>query len=118
LCTLGDPLADLGQLIMYWAEPGEVSQPEHSATTVGGFPTRKALVAAYANRSGRDISAIDFYVAFAYWKLACICAGVYTRYVAGAQGDDDTNYEAYPERIGYLSHQALSIACGLPGTQS
>jgi aminoglycoside phosphotransferase (APT) family kinase protein len=110
LCTLGDPLADLGQLMVYWTEPGEVSPLEHSGTTAPGFPTRAELAAGYAERSGRDISALDFYVAFAYWKLACILAGVYTRYAAGALGHDDTDYQGYPATIRFLGEQAAAVA--------
>jgi aminoglycoside phosphotransferase (APT) family kinase protein len=111
LCTLGDPLADVGTLMVYWTEPGEVSPLEHSPTTAPGFPTRADLAARYAERSGRDISVLDFYVAFAYWKLACILAGVYARYAAGAHGADAmTDFHSYPATIRYLGEQAASVA--------
>src|ERR1700722_12142152 len=54
LCTLGDPLADLGQLLVYWPEPGEFSPLGHSATLAGGFPTRAELTERYATAPGRD----------------------------------------------------------------
>ena len=51
-----------------------------------GLPARKELLERYASASGRDLGQIDFYVAFGYWKLACIVEGVYARYVGGAMG--------------------------------
>jgi hypothetical protein len=57
LCTLGDPLADLGLLQVYWAEPGDQTLPLGTAPTVmPGFPGRAAVAEAYASRSGRDLS--------------------------------------------------------------
>jgi aminoglycoside phosphotransferase (APT) family kinase protein len=50
---------------------------------------RAELAARYGEVSGRDISQLDYYVAFAYWKLACIIEGVYARYLGGALGDRD-----------------------------
>ena len=90
ICTLGDPLADLGLLQVYWTGPDdEASAWDGIATTADGFWNRADLVARYAEVSGRDISQLDFYVAFAYWKLACILEGVYGRYLGGALGDQD-----------------------------
>ncbi|MDX2381967.1 MAG: phosphotransferase family protein [Acidimicrobiia bacterium] len=90
ICTLGDPLADLGLLHVYWTGPAD---PESSwvggATTAEGFWNRDRLTARYAERSGRDISQLDFYIAFAFWKLACIIEGVYSRYLGGALGQRD-----------------------------
>jgi aminoglycoside phosphotransferase (APT) family kinase protein len=88
LCTLGDPLADLGGLLISWVEHGE-EEDHHfggTPTAVPGFPTRAEVIAAYAERSGLDLSDIDYYVAFSYWKLACIGEGVYARYKSGAMG--------------------------------
>lgn len=91
LATLGDPLADLGWLVSSWVETGEWSDP----STVGappsilpGFPPRQWLIDRYADRSGADVSGLDFYVAFAHWRSACISAGVLTRYESGVMGDD------------------------------
>jgi aminoglycoside phosphotransferase (APT) family kinase protein len=50
---------------------------------------RDDLVERYARITNRDLSQLDFYVAFAYWKLACILEGVYSRYLGGALGDRD-----------------------------
>lgn len=90
ICTLGDPLADLGLLCVYWTGPGdEPSAWAGSATTAEGFMDRAQLVDRYAAVSGRDVFKLPFYVSFAYWKLACILQGVYYRYLGGALGSRD-----------------------------
>jgi len=97
LCTLGDPLADVGTLLAYWAEDGDaqgqaapspavVTMAQSAATGLPGFPTRREIADRYAASSGRDLTNIGFYMAFAYWKLACILEGVFVRYAANAMG--------------------------------
>ena len=87
LCTLGDPLADVGLLLVYWGEEGDELVPlMRPATMAPGFPNREDVKARYAERSGRDLSEIDFYVALGLWKLAIILEGVYARYAAGQYG--------------------------------
>ena len=113
LCTLGDPLADLGQLLVYWTEPGEPTPLGDAGTTAPGFARRSELVDRYAERTGRDLRQLDFYVSFAYWKLACILEGVYVRYMGGAMGDDGFDYGIYPEAIRWLAGQAKTIATAL-----
>lgn len=90
ICTLGDPMADLGLLMVYWTGPGDdLSAWTGQACTAPGFLDRADMAERYATMSGRDISQLDFYVAFAYWKLACILEGVYARYLGGALGQRD-----------------------------
>ena len=86
ICTLGDPMADVGMLMVYWTDPDDaaVALLDGGATTAPGFSRRDQVLAAYADASGRDVSKIDYYAAFGYWKLACILQGVYARYIAGA----------------------------------
>ena len=92
ICTLGDPLADLGLLLVYWTGPNDpASAWTGSATTVPGFMNRAELAERYAAVTGRDLSQLDVYVAFAYWKLACILEGVYARYLGGALGERDAD---------------------------
>jgi aminoglycoside phosphotransferase (APT) family kinase protein len=89
LCTLGDPLADLGTLMVYYPDATDVRPGRPPATTsLPGFPTRVELQARYAERSGRDLADLDYYTAFGHWRLACIIEGVYARYAAGAMGAD------------------------------
>ncbi len=86
LCTLGDPLADLGYLGVYWVQAdGEGRHNDPSSAP--GFPPYTELVDWYAGRTGRDVSNIDYYVAFSSWRLAVISEGVYARYLHGAMGD-------------------------------
>jgi aminoglycoside phosphotransferase (APT) family kinase protein len=88
ICTLGDPLADVGLLWVYWSDPDEDAvMPQASPTALEGFPRKRELVQRYAEASGRDLSELPYYVAFGYWKLTCIIAGVYARYAGGAMGD-------------------------------
>jgi aminoglycoside phosphotransferase (APT) family kinase protein len=88
ICTLGDPLADIGLLSVYWTGPNDsASAWASAATTAPGFWNRADLAARYGEVSGRDLTHLDFYIAFAFWKLACILEGVYARYLAGALGE-------------------------------
>jgi aminoglycoside phosphotransferase (APT) family kinase protein len=86
LCTLGDPLADVGYLRVYWANPGEEGR-HNDPTSAGGFPSYEDLLERYASRTGRDVSGVDYYIAFSSWRLAVISEGVYSRYLHGAMGD-------------------------------
>ncbi|WP_369333566.1 phosphotransferase family protein [Trebonia kvetii] len=81
ICALGDPLADLGVLLAYWAEPGdEVTALNDPLTLVPGFPSRAEMAAAYLTASGLPADTdFAFFVAFAWWKLACIIEGVWAR---------------------------------------
>ena len=113
LCTLGDPLADVGQFLVYWPEAGERSPLGHSATALPGFPKRDALIERYAAATGRDLSHLQYYVAFAYWKLAAILEGVYARYVGGAMGDDGFDFTTYPDTIAFLAACSADAAKGV-----
>ncbi|WP_030255476.1 phosphotransferase family protein [Streptomyces violens] len=89
LATLGDPLADLGWLLSTWEEPGDKVPPTTPGPSAApGFPTRAELLDRYARLSGREVSDIPYYVAFARWRSACIGAGVRARYLAGVMADD------------------------------
>lgn len=86
LCTLGDPLADLGYLGVYWSDGPSNALRANDPTPAGGFALYRELVDRYAARTGRDVSGIDYYVAFSCWRLAVISEGVYARYLHGAMG--------------------------------
>jgi aminoglycoside phosphotransferase (APT) family kinase protein len=89
LCTLGDPLADLGYLGVYWYDGDPLTERPNDPTPAGGFSSYADLVERYATRTGRDVSGIGYYIAFGCWRLAVISEGVYSRYLHGAMGDDD-----------------------------
>ncbi len=109
LCTLGDPLADVGLLLVYWAQPGEedhsLGQPANLAP---GFPDRAYLRSRYAEASGRDLSQIDFYIALGYWKLAIILEGVYARYTAGGYGKVDEGVQYFARIVERLAEAAAA----------
>ena len=98
LCTLGDPMADIGYLGVYWSDPGTPARRENDPSGLDGFPTYRELVDMYSAKSGRDCSQIGYYVAFSSWRLAVISEGVYARYVHGAMGKQD--FDPTPLRRG------------------
>lgn len=112
LCTLGEPLADLGTLHVYWSDRDDSPRgPLTPTTALSGFPTRDELSARYAASSGQDISDLPYYVAFAYWRLACIIEGVYARYAAGAMGSDTSAAAGFAQAVIHqaeTARQALS----------
>ena len=107
ICTLGDPLADVGLLGVYWADHGdEMAVLGFSPTTAPGFSTRAEVMERYAKSSDLDLSGIGYYTAFGYWKLACILQGVYARYVGGAGAGDQGSVDAFPIQVGRLAQAA------------
>ncbi|MEP6695619.1 MAG: phosphotransferase family protein [Pseudonocardiales bacterium] len=89
MATLGDPLADLGLLLVYWQAPVDRANPLAAQTGGGltalpGFPSRDELCARYADQTGRDLAALSWYVAFGCFKLAVVVAGIVARHRAGA----------------------------------
>ncbi|NDD86848.1 MAG: phosphotransferase family protein [Actinobacteria bacterium] len=115
LCTLGDPMADLGLLMVYWTGPNdEASTSNFATTTAEGFLNRNELADHYAAVSGRDISQLDYYVSFAYWKLACIIEGVYARYIAGAMGTHDpSSFDAFKTQVEAAAQRAEEVLARL-----
>jgi aminoglycoside phosphotransferase (APT) family kinase protein len=112
ICTLGDPLADVGLLMVYWTEPeDEAALVGLTPTTAPGFAGKDELRARYAEVSGRDLEHLDFYVAFGYWKLACIVQGVYARYAGGAAAGDRSSVEGFARSVVTLADMA-SCALG------
>ena len=87
LCTLGDPVADFCWSILYWSDPGEPHDfGSPSPTRHPAFPRRAEATELYAKRSGLDLSELDYYRAFSWWKMACLVEGVVARLRAGAGG--------------------------------
>ncbi len=107
LCTLGDPLADVGTLMAYWPERGEqqlrLGEPANLAP---GFPDREELAARYAERSGRDLSNLGYYLALGYWKLAIILEGVYSRSLGGGYGEVNEGVHAFKVLVERLADAA------------
>jgi len=79
LCALGEPLADLGHLLAFWSDPGETVPLDDGSLDLPGYVSRRELVEHYGRVSGRDVSAVDYFLALALWKLAVITQGVLVR---------------------------------------
>ena len=83
MSTLGDPLTDLGLLAMYSEHPALPDSPVATTSDAPGHPSSAELVERYAAGSGRDVARINWYTAFAYFKLAVILEGIHYRYTLG-----------------------------------
>ncbi len=102
LCTLGDPMADLAGLLGYWHDPAITDATgDNETTSLEGFMTQAELAERYATEMAVDLSLVDYYRAFASWRLACIGEGVYARYVNGQQGtqDEELDLDAYRDSV-------------------
>jgi aminoglycoside phosphotransferase (APT) family kinase protein len=104
ICTLGDAMADVGLLLVHWAEVGDSDQflDAPAPSSAEGFCTRNELLARYEATSGRNVEQVEYYMAFGYWKLACILEGVYARYRAGFGAGDFRSVDAFPNKIDRL----------------
>jgi aminoglycoside phosphotransferase (APT) family kinase protein len=110
ICTLGDPMADVGLLMVYWNEQGEQAVLAGvTPTAEPGFPDRAEMKEFYAKASGRDLESLDFWIAFGYWKLACILQGVYHRYVGGAAAGDRSAIDGLGDMVSELGASALRV---------
>jgi aminoglycoside phosphotransferase (APT) family kinase protein len=116
LCTLGDPLADLGYLLNNWSQPDEVGPVGRGAamspTSAGDFPTREEVVARYEALTGRDAGGIAYYRAFQYWRLAAIVEGVLSRYLKGVMGSK-ANTDLFRKQVDDLATAALDLLAEL-----
>lgn len=83
MSTLGDPLTDLGLLVMYSMPLDLPNSPISTTASAPGHPTPAELIERYAARSGRDVSSVAWYTAFAWFKLAVILEGIHYRYTLG-----------------------------------
>lgn len=119
LATVGDPLADLGQFLVYWAEPSDaVTALDTPPTLVDGLPSRAELTAHYLSCLPTDVPApttaeIDFSVAFNWWKTACIVENVYTRISRGAMGATDRSAASFGAQAARLAAEARRRADAL-----
>lgn len=107
ISTLGDPLADLAYALNQWAEPGD-PPPLRAVppTMLPGFPSRAALTERYAQKTGRDLSHLDFYIGFNRWKTAAIVHGVYARYLEGKKSTEGVDLASLKRGILHALAQA------------
>ena len=113
MATLGDPLADVGMLMMYWADrsgggPEARALPGNGATSLPGMLSKDEARERYARLSGRDLSNLDFYVALAYFKLAVILEGIQARYLQG--GTVGAGFETIGGQVLVLTRGGLQVA--------
>jgi aminoglycoside phosphotransferase (APT) family kinase protein len=112
LSTIGDPLADLGYMTVTWAEPDDPDDTSFASlsavTRQSGFPTREELMARYEERTGRSMSALNWYQSLALWKAAVFMEGNLKRFQAGAS--DDEYLGLFVEGVPALAEAALQIS--------
>jgi aminoglycoside phosphotransferase (APT) family kinase protein len=109
MATIGDPLADVGYMMIHWAQSGD---PEtkfniQSVTTRPGFPSRREMVAGYEQRSGRSVRSLDWYVTLALWKAVVFMEGNYKRAISGST--DDPYLKTFGEGVVELAQRALAV---------
>jgi aminoglycoside phosphotransferase (APT) family kinase protein len=110
MATIGDPLADVGYMMIHWTRPGdEVGRFNlHSVTTLDGFPNRDELIERYEQRSGRSMQALNWYVTLALWKAVVFMEGNYKRAVAGST--DDPYLKTFGEGVLELARRAVHVS--------
>jgi aminoglycoside phosphotransferase (APT) family kinase protein len=112
ISTLGDPLADLAYALNPWPDPTDKLPVDPIAVTaVPGFPSRSELAQRYAQRTGRNLDKLDYYLGFNRWKTAAIIHGVYARYRAGQKSTGGVDMDALRQLIDeglMLAEQAVN----------
>jgi aminoglycoside phosphotransferase (APT) family kinase protein len=111
MCTIGDPLTDLGTTLAYWidaADPEELQTNRWGPTNVPGSLTRAEVVQRYAQKTDSDPSQITFYLAFARFKLAVIVQQIYYRYHQGLT--KDARFASMPDIVQMLLRASLHTA--------
>lgn len=109
LATVGETLVDVALLLNNWEQPGD---PQPSAwmsappTRAGGFPDRPELVAQYVAATGRDLEALDYFRAFAWWRMAVIADGVKRRYESNGTGSVAVDMAHVRKRVTRLAQLA------------
>ena len=111
MTTVGDPLFDLAVSLSYWAEPGdpeELKKVLPTVTSEPGFWSRDEFMERYAEKSGRDLSEMHWYVTFGYFKLAGILQQIYARWKSGQTKDE--RFATFGNRVQALMQHANSLA--------
>ncbi|MBX3726399.1 MAG: phosphotransferase family protein [Xanthomonadales bacterium] len=110
MCTLGDPLSDLGALLTYWIGPDDPAPFRAMATMPVDprFPDRAALVARYAQRTGLDLSGIAWYHVLGLFRLAVILAQIHVRWRRGQTADP--RFARFGEFAALAADWALRVA--------
>jgi aminoglycoside phosphotransferase (APT) family kinase protein len=109
MATIGDPLADVGYLMVQWVQADDEAHSFtlQSVTRQPGFPTRAELIDRYQARSGRAVGQLDWYVTLALWKAVVFMEGNYKRAIAGTT--DDPYLKTFGDGVVQLAQRALEI---------
>jgi aminoglycoside phosphotransferase (APT) family kinase protein len=109
MATIGDPLADVGYMMIHWAQAEDPPSKFNlqAVTTRPGFPSRQEMVARYEQKSGRSVSSLDWYVALALWKAVVFMEGNYKRAISGST--DDPYLKTFGEGVVELAQRALAV---------
>jgi aminoglycoside phosphotransferase (APT) family kinase protein len=109
MAALGDPLVDLGILVAYWSPLSSEGEPDAltSVTTLPGYRSPQELIGRYGEASGRDVSRMPYYTAFAAFKIAVVVQQLYARYRRGLTGD--RRFEHLGSRVRALGRRAHEI---------
>ena len=108
MCTIGDPLSDLGTALAYWIDaldPEDLQKIRWSPTTAPGSMTRAQLLQSYTRATGRDVANMDFYLTFARFKVAVIIQQIYYRYHMGLTKDE--RFASMPGLVALLLRASL-----------
>ena len=111
MTTIGDPLFDLAISLSYWVHPDDPQELQTVLPTVTmypGFIRREEFMERYAQKSGRDLSSMHFYLTFAYFKLAVIIQQIYVRWKRGQTQDE--RFSVFGERVRSLIEYAAEFA--------
>jgi aminoglycoside phosphotransferase (APT) family kinase protein len=112
MATIGDPLADIGYMCMFWTEADDPAEGLRAAlgnvTRAEGYPTRAELIARYEEASKRSMTDLRWYVTLALWKSAVFMEGNYKRAISGTT--DDPYLKAFGEGVAQLARQAEGVA--------
>jgi aminoglycoside phosphotransferase (APT) family kinase protein len=111
MSTLGDPLADVGYMLVFWREPADDADDLFGrlarVTELPGFRSRAELLERYESRSGRTVTNLSWYQVLAIWKLAILLEGSYARHLAGLT--DDPFFAEMEHGVPRLAERALGL---------
>jgi aminoglycoside phosphotransferase (APT) family kinase protein len=107
MSTVGDPLLDLGWVLMGWPNPDE-DRGESLYFDYSGMQSREDLMERYSNRSGLGLEAIDYYIVLARFKMACVLEGGYARYAKG--GADNPKMASFGDVVLDMARRAAELA--------
>ncbi|MDQ6758371.1 MAG: phosphotransferase family protein [Acidobacteriota bacterium] len=107
MCTVGDPLVDLGLILCYWSQPSDPGGSKASLTLAPGWFTPDQVIETYAAQTGRDVSQIRYYQVFAVFKLAVVLQQIYYRFYRGQT--QDQRFRHFDQRVRNLINQAVAL---------